>query len=266
MSDDKAAILSKILAHKRDEVEQLRVAELRSWAREQEPPRGFASALAARAARGRPAVIAELKRASPSAGVLREDFDPLAIARGYAAAGAACLSVLTDRRFFQGSGVLLDLIRRHCPLPLLRKDFIIDARQVHESRALGADCILLIVAALAQPQLAELFELAREYDMDVLVEVHDEEELERALELGDALRLVGVNNRNLRTFEVSLDTTRRLAANTPDDKLLVSESGIKTANDIAELRAAGARAFLLGEALMTAPDPGERLRALLAEA
>ncbi len=258
--------LKEILEHKRGEIDARRrrhsVEELKNWAAEQGGVRGFARGLRDRVQRQKPAVIAEVKRASPSRGVLREDFDPLAIAGAYSAAGASCLSVLTDHKYFMGSGVVLDLIRKHCPLPILRKDFIIDEYQVHESRAFGADCLLLIVAALETQQLADLFHLARDSGMDVLVEVHDEDELERALALGDTVELIGVNNRNLHTFEVNLDTTLKLAARVPADKIVVSESGIHDRRDVDRLRAASVYAYLVGEALMVADDPGARLKTL----
>lgn len=258
-----AEILKTILQHKREEVEQRKsrhsIQELKDRAADQDGPRGFALSLSNRVARSETAVIAELKRASPSKGVLREDFDPLSIARSYMMAGAVCLSVLTDSRFFMGSGIILDLVRKHCPLPVLRKDFIIDPYQIHESRAYGADCILLIAAALQVQQLRELFDLATENVMDVMVEVHTEEELETALDLGDSLRLIGINNRNLCTFEVSLDTTFTLARQVPDSKLVISESGIRSNRDIQRLAEAGIHACLIGEVLMSAEDPGAKL-------
>ncbi len=260
------AILREILEHKRGEIEERRrrhsVDELKAWAGEQDAPRGFAHSLKDRVRQQKPAVIAEIKRASPSKGVLREDFDPLALAAAYTTAGAACLSVLTDHKYFMGSGVVLDLIRKHCPLPVLRKDFIIDEYQVYESRAFGADCLLLIVAALEAQHLADLFHLARDSGMDVLVEVHDEDELERALALGDAAELIGVNNRDLHTFEVSLDTSLRLADAIPDGRIVISESGIHRRDDVRRLRDAAVYAYLVGEALMVAADPGAELKAL----
>ena len=264
-------MLKDILAHKREELKerkrQHKVADLKAYANEQGAPRGFADAMfSAAGSADAPgvAMIAEIKRASPSRGVLREDFDPLALAKAYAAGGATCLSVLTDQRFFQGAGAMLDVVRRHCMLPALRKDFIIDEYQIHESRAFGADCILLIVAALEDGLMADLFARALEYDMDVLVEAHDEDEVARALALGDELRLVGVNNRNLETFEVSLETTERLAPLIPEDKLTVCESGIHAHADIERMGRAGVRAFLVGESLMRADDPQSALQSLLA--
>src|SRR6185369_12216131 len=227
------------------------------------PTRAFAAALESKIEEGLPAVIAEIKKASPSKGVMRADFDPAAIARSYAANGAACLSVLTDSDFFQGSEAFLAAARDACALPVLRKDFVLDPYQVYEARAIGADCILLIVAALGDAALLELALLAAELDLDVLVEVHDEEELERALAI--PAPLIGVNNRDLRTFETSIDTSVRLAAQIPYDRLLVTESGIRTPDDVARLRADGIEVFLVGEAFMRATDPGAALARLFAE-
>ena len=223
-------------------------------------PRGFTAAIRSRVAAGRPAVIAEIKRASPSKGVLREDFDPAAIAASYERAGAACLSVLTDRPFFQGAPEYLVQARAACSLPVLRKEFIIDEYQVAESRALGADAILLIVAALDDARLAALEACAREYALDVLVEVHDAAELDRALKL--ATPLIGINNRNLRTFGVSLHTTIELLPRIPPDRVVVTESGILAQRDVAQMRRHGVNAFLVGEAFMRSPDPGAALTAL----
>jgi indole-3-glycerol phosphate synthase len=205
-------------------------------------------------------VIAEVKKASPSKGVMRADFRPAEIARSYAAGGAACLSVLTDVDFFQGADAYLQAARGACALPVLRKDFTIDAYQVYEARALGADAILLIVAALGDAALLELSELARELDLDVLVEVHDGDELERAL--ATPARLIGINNRNLRTFATTLDTTLQLRERVPADRLVVTESGIVTRADVARMRAAGVDAFLIGETFMRAADPGSELARL----
>jgi indole-3-glycerol phosphate synthase len=216
--------------------------------------------LQAKVAAGQPAVIAEVKKASPSKGVLREHFVPADIARSYEAGGAACLSVLTDVQFFQGSTAYLQQARAACSLPVLRKDFIIDPYQVVEARAMGADCILLIAACLDDAQMAELEACALELGLDVLVEVHDAPELERALRLKTPL--VGVNNRNLRTFEVSLDTTLELRDRIPVGRLLVTESGILGREDVRRMRAAGVHAFLVGEAFMRAPEPGVALQGL----
>ncbi len=264
-----ARFLKEILAYKREEVaerkRQYTVGELRERAEEQDKPRGFQRALQASVAQNKATIIAELKRASPSKGVLREDFDPLTIARSYMIGGATCLSVLTDNKFFKSSGAILDLVRRHCPLPALRKDFIIDEYQVYESRAFGADCMLLIVVATSGSQLRDLFHLANEQNMDVLVEVHNAAELEDALALGDILRMIGINNRDLHTFEVDLQTTLDLVSEIPGDKLIVSESGIGTYADIEQLMNVGVYAYLIGESLITADNPGERLKALLAQ-
>ena len=259
-------ILGTILARKLEEVAHRSrtrsLADLRAIANEQAPTRGFVAAIQRRLDAGEAAVIAEVKKASPSKGVIRKDFDPAAIARSYEAGGAACLSVLTDIDFFQGSDAYLEEARGACMLPVLRKDFVIDPYQVHEARAIGADCILLIVAALDDGPLVELSNLAMELGMDVLVEVHDIDELERALQTGCAL--IGVNNRNLRTFNVSLDTTLALKDAVPRDRILVTESGIATPADVARMRAAGIDAFLVGESLMRAADPGAALQALFA--
>ncbi len=259
-------ILKRILARKAEEVAERRtrvpMADLVARNAGAPPARGFAEAVASRVSRGEAAVIAEVKKASPSKGVIRADFDPAAIARSYQAGGAACLSVLTDVDFFQGSDEYLLAARAACALPVLRKDFIVDAYQVHEARALGADCVLLIAAALDDGQLGEFAYLADELGMDVLVEVHDLDELERVLPV--PARLLGVNNRNLRTFEVSLDTTLALKPAVPTDRILVTESGILAPGDVALMRDAGVHAFLVGEAFMHQPDPGVALRQLFA--
>ncbi len=259
-------ILDTILARKHEEVAARRVqvplAELRARHADAPPPRGFADAVAARVASGQPAVIAEVKKASPSKGVIRADFDPAAIARSYAAGGAACLSVLTDVEFFQGSDAYLQQARAACALPVLRKDFVVDAYQLYEARALGADCVLLIAAALDDGRLSEFGFLAAELGLDVLLEVHDLDELERALPV--PARLLGINNRNLKTFEVSLQTTLDLKPAVPADRVLVTESGILVPDDVARMRAAGVHAFLVGEAFMRQPDPGAALRDLFA--
>ena len=261
-------VLRRIIRHKAREVSEraertpLRVLGERAEA--QSAPRGFAAALRARIAVGEPAVIAELKKASPSKGVLREDFDPDTIARDYAAGGAAALSVLTDEAFFQGADRHLVEARSASGLPVLRKDFTIDAYQVYEARALGADCILLIVAALGDAQLNELAALAAHLGLDVLVEVHDAVELERAAHLESLL--LGINNRNLRTFETTLDTTLDLLDRVPASRTVITESGIHTRDDVARMRAAGVHGFLVGEAFMRAERPGARLRELFFDA
>jgi indole-3-glycerol phosphate synthase len=258
-------ILEKIVEVKRDEIAAGRVKRsLASWREEAESRRdvrGFATALRAKTIAGRAAVIAEIKKASPSKGVLRENFVPAAIAESYAEHGAACLSVLTDERFFQGSVAFLQQARAACALPALRKDFMVDEFQVFEARALGADCILLIVACLADAHLADLEAVAVHLGMDVLVEVHDRAELDRALRR-TRTPLLGINNRNLKTFEVSLDTTLTLQSQVPADRLLVTESGILAPADVKRMRDAQVHAFLVGEAFMRAPDPGKALAAL----
>jgi indole-3-glycerol phosphate synthase len=257
-------ILQKILAKKSEEVIAAEVARpfaaVDADARAQPAPRGIAAALRATIAAKRPAVVAEIKKASPSKGVLREDFDPAAIAASYARAGATCLSVLTDRTFFQGAPEYLVAARAACALPALRKEFNVDEYQVAESRALGADAILLIVAALSDPALRDLERCAQRYGMAVLVEVHDARELERALALRTPL--VGINNRNLRDFSVSLQTTIAMLPNVPADRIVVTESGILAQRDVAQMRRHGVNAFLVGEAFMRAPDPGRALSAL----
>lgn len=259
-----ADVLARILARKREEVAErsarLPLAALRARAAEAPPPRGFADALQRAIAAGRAAVIAEIKKASPSKGVIRADFRPAEIARSYEAGGAACLSVLTDVDFFQGADVHLQEARAACTLPVLRKDFVVDPWQVVEARALGADCILLIVAALDDAGLADLAGLAGELGMDALVEVHDADELNRAIALDP--QLLGINNRSLRSFEVSLETTLSLKSAVPDSCLLVTESGIHSNRDVARMRAAGVDAFLVGEAFMRAGDPGAELMRL----
>ena len=257
-------VLTRILAEKARELDAARaavsLAEIERMARAASPPRDFAGALRSAIDRGQAAVIAEIKRASPSRGVLRADFDPPAIARAYAGHGAACLSVLTDATFFHGSADHLRAARAACTLPVLRKDFVVDRYQVYEARAMGADCILLIVAALETAQMVELERAARALGMAVLAEVHDDAELERAAVLQTPL--VGINNRNLRTFETTLDTTLSLLPRVPAGRLVVTESGILAAVDVARMRAHGVNAFLVGEAFMRAPDPGAALAAL----
>ena len=259
-----ADILDKIVAVKREEIaaakKKVPLEAMRADAESRVLTRGFEEALRRKIAAGRAAVIAEVKKASPSKGVLRPDFIPADIAQSYAEHGAACLSVLTDRQFFQGQPDYLKQARASCDLPVRRKDFLVDPYQVYESRAMGADCILLIAACLVDAQMAELEAIARSLDMAVLVEVHDGAELQRALKLRTPL--VGINNRNLRTFEVSLDTTLGLLAEVPKDKLLVTESGILAVADVRRMREAGVHAFLVGEAFMRADEPGEALAAL----
>jgi len=259
-----ADILTRILARKREELEAARkavpLAEIERRAAAAPPPRDFTGALRARIAAGLPAVIAEVKKASPSKGVLREDFDPAAIAKSYEAGGAACLSVLTDRDFFQGAPEDLAQARAACSLPVLRKDFLTEPYQVYEARAMGADCILLIAAALARQDMQGLEASARSLGMAVLVEVHDAVELEAALSLKTPL--LGINNRNLRSFETRLETTLDLLERVPEDRLVVTESGILASADVARMRARSVHAFLVGEAFMRAPDPGGALRQL----
>jgi indole-3-glycerol phosphate synthase len=258
MSDILATIVRRKFEEVRERSQRTPERELAMRAADAAPARGFKAAVESRVARIEPAVIAEIKKASPSKGVIRADFDPPAIARQYEVGGAACLSVLTDRDFFQGHEEYLVAARNACALPVLRKDFTVATYQVQEARAIGADCILLIAAALDEPKLRELYDCARSIGLDVLIEVHDADELERALPFTDAL--VGVNNRNLRTFEVSLDTTLQLQQKT--QRPLVAESGIATRADVEHLRAAGVHAFLVGETFMRAADPGRALRDL----
>jgi len=257
-------ILDKIVAVKHQEAAAARkrvsLETMRADAESRVLTRDFVGALKAKIAAGKPAVIAEIKKASPSKGVLREDFIPADIAQSYAEYGAACLSVLTDVQFFQGQVDYLKQARASCQLPVLRKDFMVDPYQIYESRAMGADCILLIAACLDDAQMKDLEAIARSLDMAVLVEVHDGAELERALKLKTPL--VGINNRNLKTFEVTLDTTLALRPSVPSDRILVTESGIQTRDDVLRMGAAGVNAFLVGEAFMRAPDPGEALAAL----
>jgi indole-3-glycerol phosphate synthase len=263
-------ILNKIVAVKREEVaaglKKKSLAAMRADAESRVLTRDFEGALRAKIAAGQAAVIAEIKKASPSKGVLREDFVPADIAQSYAEGdgkvSAACLSVLTDQQFFQGSNDYLKQARASCDLPVLRKDFMVDAYQVYEARAIGADCILLIAACLDDAQMAELEALAHGLDMAVLVEVHDRAELERALKL--KTRLVGINNRNLRTFEVSLQTTLDMLPDVPKDRLLVTESGILAQADVQRMRDADVHAFLVGEAFMRAKEPGHALASLFA--
>jgi indole-3-glycerol phosphate synthase len=258
-------ILGTILQRKAEEVEmrqrQFSLATLETRAKVADPVRGFYQALRKKIDAGDPGVIAEIKKASPSKGVIRENFIPSQIARSYERAGAACLSVLTDIDFFQGADSHLQAARYSSSLPVIRKDFVIDPYQIVEARALGADCVLLIVAALSDGQLSEFYSLARDYKLDVLVEVHSYAELERALRL-PGLPMIGINNRNLKTFQVSLNTTLALMRAVPKDKLIVTESGILQPADVMLMRANGIHGFLVGEAFMRAEDPGEALKAL----
>lgn len=262
-------ILKTIIQRKHQEVQQRSqqtpLADLETQIKQQAmqsdmAPRGFTDMLAHSVAGGICAVIAEIKKASPSKGVLRDPFDPVAIAKSYQRGGASCLSVLTDADFFQGSEAYLQAARAACSLPVLRKDFIVDPYQVFEARAIGADCILLIVAALDDAQLRELNTLAQRLGMDVLVEVHGGDELERALVLDN--RLVGINNRDLHTFEVSLDNTFELLDQIPGNRIVITESGIVSRADVQAMQAHNVHAFLVGEAFMRAPEPGEQLKAL----
>jgi indole-3-glycerol phosphate synthase len=259
-----AEILTRILEAKAEELAKAKqavgLAAMRREAQLAEKPRDFLGALGAKIALGRPAVIAEIKKASPSKGVLRERFDPAEIARSYERHGAACLSVLTDRQFFQGESAHLVAARAACALPVLRKDFVIDPYQVYQSRALGADCILLIVAALEPSQMKELEVVAASLGMAVLVEVHDAAELDLALDL--ATPLIGINNRDLRTFETTLETTLALSPRVPPSRVVIAESGILTPGDVAALRRGDVVAFLIGEAFMRAPDAGKALEEL----
>ena len=257
-------ILEKIVAVKHQEVAAAQrrksLAAVRADAESRVLTRDFVGAMRSKIAAGHPAVIAEIKKASPSKGVLREEFIPANIAQSYAEYGAACLSVLTDVDFFQGSVDFLKQARASCQLPVLRKDFMVDAYQIYESRAMGADAVLLIAACLDDAQMKDFEAIARNLDMAVLVEVHDQAELERALKLKTPL--IGVNNRNLKTFEVSLDTTLTLRSHVPADRILVTESGIQTREDVLRMGASGVNAFLVGEAFMRASDPGVALAEL----
>ena len=261
-----ADILQKILKRKVEEIAErsatVSMRQLMNKLDTADRPRGFVSSIEGKISRGDAAVIAEVKKASPSKGLLRENFNPKEIAVQYEQGGAACLSVLTDADFFKGSEAYLQQARAACSLPVIRKDFIIDPYQVYEARAIGADCILLIVSALGDAMLSELTQLARQLGMDVLVEVHDAAELERALNL--PVKLIGINNRNLRTFETRLETTLDLLARIPDNRIVVTESGIHTAEDVALMRDNKVNAFLVGEAFMRADDPGVALTNLFA--
>jgi indole-3-glycerol phosphate synthase len=261
---DTPDILKTILTKKTEEVSRRKLNlsqdALQEFAAGASSPRGFYQALRSKADAKKPAIIAEIKKASPSQGVIRADFRPVDIAVDYAMNGAACLSVLTDKEFFQGSEANLQMVRERCPLPVIRKDFMIDPYQIYESRALGADCILLIVAALEQDLLQELAATASGLGMDVLVEVHDAPELERALKLDT--KLIGINNRNLRNFEVSLQTTLELKNHIPADRLIVTESGIHTPDDVKQMMENEVYTFLVGEAFMRAEHPGQKMREL----
>ena len=259
-------ILKTILATKQQEVARRKVNApidmLEEIASGVERPRGFANALQSKILAKKPAIIAEIKKASPSQGVIRENFQPVTIAQDYAMNGATCLSVLTDKEYFQGSEAYLEMVRKRVPLPVLRKDFMIDAYQVYEARALGADCILLIVAALEDSVMHELADLATKLGMDVLVEVHDADELQRALTLDT--KLIGINNRNLRTFNTALQTTLDLQAAIPADRLIITESGIHSHDDVQLMLDNAIYGFLVGEAFMRAEHPGKKMRELFA--
>ncbi len=264
MSMEAANILERILARKREEVRERKLAvplgELLSKCKEQEPRRGFTAAVSHQIRHKRPAVIAEIKKASPSKGLIRKNFDPAAIAASYAEHGATCLSVLTDQDFFQGHDAFLQEARNACALPVIRKDFMIDPYQIIESRALGADCILLIVAALSPAQLQELWATAKATDLDVLIEVHNSEELAQALALKP--ELIGINNRDLHTFKTSLNVTYRLLDEIPEDVSIITESGILARTDVEEMLDHGVYGFLVGESFMRASDPGVKLQEL----
>ena len=264
MSSNPPDILVKILDRKREEIkersENVSIDDLKVKCGHADVVRGFIDSIERKISAGEPAIIAEIKKASPSKGVLREDFKPAEIAKSYAEHGAACLSILTDRDYFQGHEEFLMQARVSCELPVIRKDFIIDPYQVYEARAISADCILLIVSALDDENLQSLYDLATELGMDVLMEVHDKDEMERALKTG--ARLIGINNRNLRNFETSLDTTLSMLDMVTDDHILVTESGIHTKDDVQLMRDNNVNAFLVGEAFMRAEDPGEKLAEL----
>jgi indole-3-glycerol phosphate synthase len=261
---DTPDILKKILDKKVEEVanrkQGMGIADLEEIAKGVEGPRGFYKALQHKVSAKKPAIIAEIKKASPSQGVIREDFQPITIGLDYAMNGATCLSVLTDKEFFQGAEAYLQMVRERCPLPVIRKDFMIDPYQVYEARALGADCILLIVAALGDGQMQELSDTANKHGMDVLVEVHNADELQRALTLDT--KLVGINNRNLRTFETSLQITLDLKAQIPADRIVITESGIHTQDDVQLMLDNDIYAFLVGESFMRAESPGQKMREL----
>ncbi len=257
-------ILKKIVARKLEEVAErsasVSISDLEQHIKQQSACRGFVNAMRAKLDVGQSAIIAEAKKASPSKGVMREQFDPASIAKSYEQGGAACLSVLTDKDFFQGCEEYLQQARAACSLPVIRKDFIVEPYQVYEARAIGADCILLIVACLEDQQMADLNHLAKELGLDVLIEVHNREELDRSLPLGNTL--VGINNRDLNTFETTLDTTFNLLPHIGDDRIVVTESAIHTLDDVSAMREQGVNAFLVGEAFMRADEPGQKLKEL----
>ncbi|PCI46979.1 MAG: indole-3-glycerol-phosphate synthase [Moraxellaceae bacterium] len=267
MSNDVPTILKKILARKEQEVlersKTVPLSELENRARQQSAPRGFIRELETNISNGRPGVIAEIKKASPSKGVIRENFDPVAIALDYQQAGASCLSILTDKDFFQGDEAYLIEARKACTLPILRKDFLIDPYQVVESRAVGADCVLLIIAALDEVLMKELASCAMQLDMDLLIEVHNQQELEQALLLPEGL--IGINNRDLHTFDTRLETTYELLSAIPDARTVVTESGIHAKKEIQQMQSKGVNGFLVGEAFMRAEHPGQQLRTLFFE-
>ncbi|MFC3150788.1 indole-3-glycerol phosphate synthase TrpC [Litoribrevibacter euphylliae] len=257
-------ILTKIVDRKREEIAErskaVSLADLKAMSQDIAPARGFVKAIQTKLDQGQSAVIAEIKKASPSKGVLRENFVPAEIAKSYEQGGAACMSVLTDADFFQGHEDYLKQARAACSLPAIRKDFLVDEYQIYEAKSIGADCVLLIVACLSQQQLADLTGLSHELGMDVLIEVHDGEELDVALTVDNPL--VGINNRNLHTFDVSLDNTYQLLDRIPDNRIVVTESGIHTTADVADMRAHQVNAFLVGEAFMRAENPGDELAKL----
>ena len=261
---NKPTILTKILARKQQEVAErsarLSLAQLEKQLHQASPTRGFIDALSTRSAARKPAVIAEIKRASPSKGLIREDFNPADIAKSYAAAGAACLSVLTDKDFFQGGDEYLQAAREVCDLPVIRKDFMVSPYQIVESRVIGADCILLIVAALSSSQLIELADCAKKIGLDILVEVHTEDELQLALGLDT--KLIGINNRDLHSFSTDLDNTYKLLGKIPADCFVITESGIECRQDVEAMQRHGVYGFLVGETLMRADDPGKKLEEL----